>query len=114
VDAVDHGLELAAQHRERSTQFVAHVGEQRAPLPLVRLQASGHRVERLDEPAQLPHAVARHLDPGAEVAGADLARCLDQGAERDRETPCAPGRAREGEDQDQREENGGDRVRAVG
>ena len=70
MDAVGDGLEVAAEHGQRRSQLVAHVGEQRPPLLLVRLESRGHRVEGPGQLAQLPGAAANLRDAG--VVGAAL------------------------------------------
>jgi hypothetical protein len=43
VDPVDHRLEPSAHDRQRRSQFVRHIGEERAPLRVDRAEASSSR-----------------------------------------------------------------------
>ena len=54
VDAVEHRLDVALDHRQRRPELVADVGEQRPPLGLVGLEPGDHRVEAADEVAHRP------------------------------------------------------------
>ncbi len=76
VDAVEQGFDVALDHGERCAELVRNVGQGRLPLLLDLLQARAHRVERAGEVADFARAFLSHA--GAEVAGFDPARGLDQ------------------------------------
>ena len=78
VDPVDDRLDVAANDRQGRAQLMAHIGEQRAPLAFVRLEALGHRVEACRELDELPGASPRPRDPHRVVAVGDPAGGLHE------------------------------------
>ncbi len=60
VHAVEHRLDLAADHGERSAQLMAEVGKEPAPLLVGSLQPACHVVERVDDRTHGCRAARRH------------------------------------------------------
>ena len=98
IDAVEHTFERPLHDGEWRAQLVADIGQEGASRLLVRGQARAHRVERSSQRADLRRAAFRHL--GADLAGLDSARRLDEIPDR------RPGPADEPDDeQDQQDED---------
>ncbi len=85
VDAVEDGLQVAAQDVERIAQFVGHVGQQLPPQRLGLLQLPGHVVERLRHSPQLP--AAAHPHPVGQIAGGNGLRAARQLLQRGQQRP---------------------------
>ncbi len=103
MDAVEHRLDLALDHRERRPELVADVRQQGPALSLVRLEARGHPVEGTHESPHRQRAPRPFPNAGAVVARFDAPGGLDEIAEWDGEPPDRPADEREPEQDDDAE-----------
>ena len=84
VDAVEQRLEVALDDAQRRSELVADVGEERAPLALIRVEPLRHRVEVADQRVEGRRAASRGVDADREVAVRDPPGCVGQLIERAR------------------------------
>ena len=84
MDPVDDGLDLAADHGERSPQLVAEIGEQPAPPLVLGLEAPCHAVEGTGHRGPGPSSPLRYPDAGVALTklggGIDELRYRSPGA----------------------------------
>src|SRR5712691_7234006 len=101
MDAVEDGLDIPLDDRERGPELVTHVGEEPAPLLFASLETCAHGVEGASERAHF--ARAAYGDARREVARLDPPGGPDEVAERRRE------RAQRTQDGADEEETAGER-----
>ena len=94
--AVLNGFQLAAQDRQRRTQFVRNIGHKVASHLLVFLQRAGELVKVLRQPAEF--VLATGIDAGGEIPGGQLVRPFHQPLYRGEQTA----RQREGGERDRK------------
>ena len=82
------------------------VGQVRPALPVGRLEAGGHLVERVAQEAHAPRAAYRH--PDGVVALLDPFGCVDEVVHRRRDRPNPPSDPQDADDGDDEQDDGDD------
>ena len=97
IEAVEHRLDVAADHGQRGPQLVREVGEQLTTPVLIGFQTPGHAIERLRELSIV--SPAPNLDLSGEIAVRDAAHGLHHVADRTGRPAHSPHHEDERDDQ---------------